>query len=310
MTSSKDVSTAGQEVYPIRTVSTLTGVNSITLRAWERRYGLIRPTRTPTGHRVYTRTDIDTVHRVLALMEEGVAIGHMREALTVVEEPAPQTSDAGPWTQARANMVAAISQFDEARLEVLYNDLLALHTIERVTYALLLPLLAELGERWTAEHPGGIAEEHFFGVFLRNKIGARLHHRSRIAQGPKLLAACLPGEHHEVGLLLFALAAHEYGYRVVLFGANMPLEQLSYVARRAQAQGIVLSGSIEPGSKLFSDELPALVREAAIPVIVGGQTSVRHRDELVSAGATPLGVDIGTGLRLLQSLIPTLEGKR
>jgi DNA-binding transcriptional MerR regulator/methylmalonyl-CoA mutase cobalamin-binding subunit len=308
MTTTTDVASTGQEVYPIRTVSTLTGVNPITLRAWERRYGLVRPTRTATGHRVYTRADIDTVHRVLALMEEGVAIGHMREALSVVALSIPETSEAGPWTQARAHMVAAIAQFDEARLEVLYNDLLALHTIERVTYSLLLPLLAELGERWT-EHPGGIAEEHFFGVFLRNKIGARLHHRSRIAQGPKLLAACLPGEHHEIGLLLFALAAHEHGYRVVLFGANMPLAQLSYAARRAQAQGIVLSGSIEPGAKLFAEELPTLVRDAAIPVIVGGQTSVRHRDELIAAGATPLGTDIGAGLKLLRSLIPTLESQ-
>jgi DNA-binding transcriptional MerR regulator/methylmalonyl-CoA mutase cobalamin-binding subunit len=300
--------TAGQEVYPIRTVSTLTGVNPITLRAWERRYGLIQPTRTPTGHRVYTRTDIDTVHRVLALMEEGVAIGHMREALMAVLEPASPAADTGPWTQARAQMVAAIAQFDEARLEVLYNDLLALHTIERVTHSLLLPLLVELGERW-GDHPGGIAEEHFFGVFLRNKIGARLHHRSRLARGPKLLAACLPGEFHEIGMLLFALAAHEHGYRVVLFGANMPLAQLGYAARRAQAQGIVLSGSVEPSTQLFTEELPDLVRDTAIPVIVGGHTSVRHRDKLIAAGATPLGTDIGTGLKLLRSLIPTLESQ-
>lgn len=300
--------TAGQEVYPIRTVSTLTGVNPITLRAWERRYGLIQPTRTATGHRVYTRGDIDTVHRVLALMDEGVAIGRMREALTVEDEPAPPSSDTGPWVQARAQMVAAIAQFDEARLEVLYNDLLALHTIERVTHSLLLPLLVELGERW-GDHPGGIAEEHFFGVFLRNKIGARLHHRSRLAQGPKLLAACLPGEYHEIGMLLFSLAAHEHGYRVVLFGANMPLAQLGYAARRAQAQGIVLSGSVEPGAQLFTEELPDLVRDTAVPVVVGGQTSIRHRDALIAAGATPLGTDIGAGLKLLRSLIPTLESQ-
>lgn len=286
-----------QEFFPIRTVSTLTGVNPITLRAWERRHGLIRPTRTATGHRVYTRADIDTVHRILALVDSGVTIGHVREAL-VAQARAPSTTDDGPWDRARAQMVDAISRFDEARLETLYNELLAVHAIEEVTARLLLPLLVELGQRWD-NHPGGIAEEHFFGLYMRIKLGARLHHRSRAVVGPKLLAACLPGEHHEIGLLLFALAAHEQGYHMVLLGANMPLDQLTYAARRAQAAGIVLSGSIEAPHALHAEALPTLVRDAAIPVFVGGPTSVRQHDELRAAGAIPLGTDITSGLRQL-----------
>ena len=72
---------ADTEFYPIRTVSTLTGVNAITLRAWERRYGLIKPVRTDSGHRVYTRTDIDNIHRIVALLDKGVAISQVRHAL-------------------------------------------------------------------------------------------------------------------------------------------------------------------------------------------------------------------------------------
>lgn len=295
-----------QEFFPIRTVSTLTGVNPITLRAWERRHGLIRPTRTATGHRVYTRADIDAVHRILALVDSGVAIGHVSEALAAQARPAPPADDAGPWLRARAQMVDAISRFDEAGLEALYNELLAVHTIERVTTHLLLPLLVELGERWD-NHPGGIAEEHFFGLYMRIKLGARLHHRSRAATGPKLLVACLPGEHHEIGLLLFALAAHEQGYRLVLLGANMPLDQLAYAARRTQADGIVLSGSIEAPASLHAEALPALVCDAAIPVFVGGQTAVRQRSELQAAGAIPLGSHIGDGLRQLQTTLNPSE---
>jgi len=70
-----------RETYPIRTVSSLTGVNAITLRAWERRYGLIKPVRTPSGHRLYTRTDIDMIHRIVALLDKGIAIGQVRTAL-------------------------------------------------------------------------------------------------------------------------------------------------------------------------------------------------------------------------------------
>jgi DNA-binding transcriptional MerR regulator/methylmalonyl-CoA mutase cobalamin-binding subunit len=293
-----------QEFFPIRTVSTLTGVNPITLRAWERRHGLIRPTRTATGHRVYTHADIDTVRRILALVDSGVTIGHVSEAMAAQARTAPAT-DEGPWVRARAQMVDAISRFDEARLETLYNELLAVHAIEEVTARLLLPLLVDLGQRWD-NHPGGIAEEHFFGLYMRIKLGARLHHRSRAMVGPKLVAACLPGEHHEIGLLLFALAAHEQGYRMVLLGANMPLDQLAYAARRTQAAGIVLSGSIEVPASLHAQALPTLVRDAAVPVFIGGPTSVHQEQELRAAGAIPLGTDITQGLHELHlTLNPT-----
>lgn len=287
-----------QEFFPIRTVSTLTGVNPITLRAWERRHGLIRPTRTATGHRAYTRADIDTVRRILALVGTGVTIGHVSEALAA-QALSPAAVDERPWVRARAQMVDAISRFDEARLETLYNELLAVHAIEEVTARLLLPLLVDLGQRWNNSHPGSIAEEHFFGMYMRIKLGARLHHRSRAVVGPKLVAACLPGEHHEIGLLLFALAAHEQGYRMVLLGANMPLDQLIYAAQHTQAAGIVLSGSIEAPASLHAEALPALVRDAAVPVFVGGPTSVYQQQELHAAGAIPLGSDITSGLRQL-----------
>jgi len=304
MTARRSAQPGDAELYPIRTVATLTGVNPITLRAWERRYGLVKPTRTASGHRLYTRADIDTVHRILSLMENGIAIGRVRDALPESEAPAA-APDGGPWAGLRARITAAIAQFDEERLEEIYSELLALHPIERVTREVLLPLLAELGERWRT-HTGGIAEEHFFAMYLRNKLGARIHHRSRAATGPRLLAACLPGEQHEIGLLLFALAAHERGYRLVLLGADMPLAELGYAARRAQAEAIVLSGSIEPGAGLLAHELPGLVRSAGVPVFVGGRTSVRARDEIVAAGAEPLGADIASGLRRLgEALSPS-----
>ena len=62
----------------------------------------------------------------------------------------------------------------------------------------------------------------FFSLYLRNMFGARFHHRNRNNSGPKLLAACLPGEQHGVGGLLFVLATQEQGYRLVLLGVDMP----------------------------------------------------------------------------------------
>jgi len=290
--------------FPIRTVASLTGVQPVTLRAWERRYGLIRPTRTASGHRLYTQAQIDLINRVLGLLDKGIPISQVGAALDAAVEPDSQREPhAGPWQRYLERMVSAITRFDENGLEEAYNDALSLYPVNMVTRRLLLPLLSALGARWeTAE--GSVAEEHFFGVYLRNKLGARFHHRARGNNGPRLLLACLPGELHEIGALLFALAAHDHGYRVILLGANTPLEDLPAVVRRAEIDVIVLSGSIEPEPDLLGARLAKLAIEARIPVCVGGLTSVRYRDAIVAAGATPLGADIEPGLRRLREIVP------
>ncbi|MBV8742827.1 MAG: MerR family transcriptional regulator, partial [Sinobacteraceae bacterium] len=74
-------SASSAERFPIRTVAALTGVKPITLRAWERRYGVIRPARTRTGHRLYSHGDIEQIRRVLALLDRGIQISRVRQAL-------------------------------------------------------------------------------------------------------------------------------------------------------------------------------------------------------------------------------------
>lgn len=286
------------ERYPIRTVSTLTGVNPVTLRAWERRYGLIKPKRTAKGHRLYTREDIELINQVVTLLDRGLSISQVRTALRSRKQPeglAPK--DAEPWRRYRERIIAAVTRFDEDAIEETYNNALSLYPVDIVTRRLLLPLLKELGDRWESAE-GSVAEEHFLGVYLRNKLGARFHHRSRNTSGPKLLLACMAGEQHEIGLLLFALSAHDRGYRLVLLGPNMPLAELSLAAKRSASDAIALSGSIEPAPEVLN-ELAALVEVTGLPVFVGGATSIRHRDALINAGAIPLGQDIQQGLRRL-----------
>jgi DNA-binding transcriptional MerR regulator/methylmalonyl-CoA mutase cobalamin-binding subunit len=282
-------------VFPIRTVAALTGINPITLRAWERRYGLIEPQRTASGRRMYTQSDIDTLQRALALVQRGVAIGRARDALRGAAPAAAASRSGTPWAQQRARMLQAIERFDERALDEVYDELLALHPIERVTRDALLPLLIELGQRW-GQRIGGVAEEHFLSVYLRNKLGARFHHRSANTGGPKLIVACLPGEHHEVGAFLFALSAHERGYQLVLLGADMPLAELAYAARRTQARALVLSGTGAAIADTAGAQMAQLVVAAQVPVFVGGPVSVHQRDRLVAAGSVPLGTDIDAAL--------------
>lgn len=291
-------STAGLELFPIRTVSTLTGVNSITLRAWERRYGLVQPIRTPTGHRLYRQDEIDLIHRVVAFLEKGISISQVRKALEreSQEEGSPNKPEDQLWLRLRQRMSTALIRLDEEALDQIYNEALGLASVDRVTQDLLMPLLRELGRR-SETGAGSPAEEAFFGMYLRNKLGARMHHRTHRSSCPRFLGACMPGEYRETELLLFALAAHEAGLSPVLLGTNTPLAELGAAAQRGRCKAIVLSGSNPAESRWPSDELPRLCSAANVPVFIAGSVSLRYRDELVAVGAVPLGNDLASGTR-------------
>jgi DNA-binding transcriptional MerR regulator/methylmalonyl-CoA mutase cobalamin-binding subunit len=284
---------------PIRTVSSLTGVNSVTLRAWERRYDLIKPVRTPKGHRLYTMADVDLIQQVVDLLDNGMSIGQVRQVLDTGRsrsepEPAPMPED--PWLRDHQRLLNAITQFDESVLNDIYQDALSLYPVDVVTTRLTVPMLRELGTRWVSG-VGSIAEEHFFSVFLRNKLGARFHHLSRNRRGPRLLTACLPGEQHEVGILLFALAALDWNYRVLLLGPNTPLTELPTVVTRAANAAIVLSGSVTIEMATIADELAQLCRTVAVPVFVGGSLTRCASEDLSATGAIVLSEDLSVALR-------------
>ena len=293
-----------QGLIPIRTVSSLTGVNSVTLRAWERRYDLIKPVRTPKGHRLYTMADVALIQQVVALLDNGMSIGQVRYVLDAdAINPDPATSnepDADLWGHYQRRLLQAIAAFDDRVLNDLYTEILSLYPVDIVTSRLIVPLLRELGERWV-QGTGSIAQEHFFSVFLRNKLGARFHHLNRTPQGPKLLAACLPDEQHEVGLLLFALAALDRDYSIVLLGSNTPLAELPAVVARAAVQAIVLAGSAN--TVTITEELQPLCQTIKIPVFIGGQVASRQTDVIHAAGAIPLEEDLGLALRQIDRML-------
>jgi DNA-binding transcriptional MerR regulator/methylmalonyl-CoA mutase cobalamin-binding subunit len=297
-------------LYPIRTVSGLTGVQAVTLRAWERRYNLIRPRRTPKGHRLYSRQDIERIQRVVELLGRGLAISQIAPLLEPAQSAPPtpgQEAREDAWARYRRRLLEAIETFDEPALEAAYNDVLSLYPADLVNTRLSKPLLVELGERWK-QRPAGIAEEHFYSVYLRNKIGARIHHLNSRSQGPRLLLACLPGEYHEIGLLLFAMAAASHGYRVLILGANLPLEQIPSALATQPCAAVVLSSSTRLTRKgMYTEELPALLAKIGTPVLVGGSQSELSRREIEAAGAIVAGE---THQQALQVLAATLADAR
>lgn len=293
-------------LFPIRTVSSLTNVNSITLRAWESRYGLINPERKSSGHRLYTQADIDMINRVVALLDRGIRIGQVKAELSRQGSPvtAQEANSQDIWQKQINHMLAAVIRFDEIALDESYTEMLSIHPVKVVTERLLNPLLRQLGARWE-EMTGSIAEEHFFGFYLRSKLGARLHHSIRHNHGPILLLACLPGDQHEIGLLLLALAAIDQRYRTIILGADMPLESLAQVAQKSASSAIVLSCTVQPSSEVFKNQLPALVTLASVPVIVGGPGSVVANTVIERAGAMVCGANIEVGIAKIGEFLNT-----
>ena len=298
----EDEQSAG--LFPIRTVSELTGVNSITLRAWESRYGLIEPIRKASGHRLYTQEHIDLINRVVGLLDRGMRIGQVKAEVLAGDNSDDSDSSLEDerqnyWRRYINGMIAAIIRFDERALERTYSDALSHYPVRLVTEKLLSPVLKEVGERW-ASGQGSIAEEHFFGFYLRNKLGARFHHRSQSQSGPKLLMACLPGDLHEIGLLLFALDACDHGFQTILLGANMPLDEFPDAVKKTESDALVLSGTIEPGGEVISRSLPRLVEKLDVPVFVGGNVVASNFDDLKKTGVLLIGTDIDMGIKQIK----------
>ena len=292
------------ERFPIRTVSELTGVNSVTLRAWERRYGLIKPKRTPKGHRLYTRDDIRLIQEILERLATGASIGQI--AREILDNAVPDDGDLDAWLKYSRRMIDAIVNFDDKALDAVYNDAMSLYPVDVVTIRLILPLLKELGSRWEKQ-TGSVAEEHFFSVYLRNKLGARFHHQNMKNTGPKLIVACLQGEHHEFGLLLFALMALGKGYQIILLGADLPTGDLHHVAARTDSEGIVLSGSASLACEALYEDILDLTEAVSIPVFIGGDLANSCRDDLSRTGVHLLGHDLQTSLYMITSTLNNAE---
>ena len=293
-----------EALFPIRTVSALTNVNSITLRAWESRYGLINPVRKSSGHRLYSQADVDIINRTVALLERGIRMAQVKAELS--RQGSPVTSQEANaqdvWQKHINHMLSAVISFDESELDESYTEMLSIHPAKVVTARLLNPLFKQLGARWN-NMTGSIAEEHFFGFYLRTKLGARHHHRIRHPQGPCLLLACLPGDQHEIGLLLLALAANERHFRTVILGADMPLEELSKAATKSGCMALVLSGTIQPAPEVFKKQLPKLVTASKVPVFVGGPCSLASSSIIESAGALVCGADVEIGLTKIEKVL-------
>jgi MerR family transcriptional regulator, light-induced transcriptional regulator len=236
--------------YQIHEVAELTGLATARLRAWERRYDVVRPRRQPNGYRAYTADQVALLRAFAWLIEDGERIGDLaarprEEVLSRVES---RSLDGSP----TAALLDAVRSFDRGRLEGLVAHQLALRGLRAFAEEVVIPLARSVGDEWAlGKIP--IAAEHLASEVVLHALKGGL--RTSRDSGPLVVGACLPGERHEWGFLATLAVAQENGWRIHYLGADLPVEQMMEAAWRLRPRGVAFSGS-DPS--LVRSILPAL----------------------------------------------------
>jgi DNA-binding transcriptional MerR regulator len=245
----------------IGAVAERTGVSPELLRAWEPRYGLLRPTRSGGGFRLYTDAD---VHRVKSMRD------HLGQGLSAAQ--AARLALAGPPAAApvvdgaAAALVDRLEQFDEPGAQALLDALLGSLTLESVLRDAVLPALATIGERWERGE-ATVAQEHFASALLRGRL-LGLARRWSAGGGPHALLACAPGEQHDLGLIAFGLALRGEGWRITHLGPDTPIETIADAAWELMPDAVVIAATLPGRIDAVRVRLAALA--TAVRVVLAG----------------------------------------
>jgi MerR family transcriptional regulator, light-induced transcriptional regulator len=273
------------------------GVSPELLRAWEHRYGLLRPTRSPGGFRLYSAADEERISRMRAYQNQGLSAA---EAARLALQASPEESDASRGVVLDGRPLAvALDQFDEQGAHEAFDRALGALTVEALLRDLVIPYLSELGERWEAGE-ASVAQEHFASNFLRGRLLGLARGWGQGA-GPLAILACAPGELHDLPLIAFGLALRGHGWRIAYLGPDTPLDTLADAARTLEPKLVVVSATTARRLTRVRQEVGALAQ--SVPLAIAGAGAKRALAEAV--GATHLPDDPVTEAdRVARSLCP------
>lgn len=286
------------------------GVSADVLRAWERRYGLLSPSRSASGQRLYSLDDERRVQRMRARMAEGysaqvaarMALAQDPREARVAEKrgspaagpeaaigPGPDGGEAltgsgmPPLDALSAELRGGLYEFRDAEANQVLDRLLAAYGIETVVCATVLPLLHEIGDRW-ARNEVTVAQEHFASALLTGRLRALARGWDQ-GTGPRALVACPAGEAHDIGLLCFSLLLRQRGYRISYLGASVPSDSLFDAAERLHPDVVVIAAVRE---EPLWDAYEGLAELAAgYRLVIGGAGASAALGEHLRVGILP-----------------------
>jgi DNA-binding transcriptional MerR regulator len=291
-------------VYTIKEAAIRSGVSIPTLRAWERRYGVVRPLRTESGYRLYDEAAIDRLRVMRDLIADGwgasQAAAHVRDAGAEQALPAPEgistpATAAGRSRRRQRDLVAAARRIDGADLDALLDEAFASVSFERAMADVVFPALAAIGDAW-ARGELDVSGEHAASNAVVRRLARQFDAAGRADGQPRAILGLPPGSHHEIGLLAFAVAARRAGVSIIYLGADVPEASWTASLDRTGAD-LAVVGVPTPRDVPAAERVLATlrVRGRELVAFVGGrgaagvapETGVRALpDDLAAAAAT------------------------
>ncbi len=248
--------------YNIKHVAQQTGILAVTLRAWERRYGMLTPRRSGSNYRLYSERDIamlrwlrrqvDAGLRVQMAVEELHALrqsGKWPEVLPPIESRGPHPPGIQP-SAFSARLFQALAALQEAQAAQVLTQAQAALDVPTLCLEVIVPCLVEIGEAW---HRGQIrsACEHMASAFLRGRLLTLYQAFPVQRRGRRLIVGAAPGERHEIGALILSLLARRAGYRVEYLGPDVELDDLLDFVRTEKPALVCLTATTrEPALRL------------------------------------------------------------
>lgn len=261
-------------LLPIREVARLTGVNPVTLRAWERRYGLVVPQRTGKGHRLYSSDQVKRIQLILSWLNRGVAVGQVAPLLDE-DPPLPAAGAGDDWSALSAHLIDAIARLAERHLDQQFNQAMALYPASTLCERLLLPLLHTLEVRWQV-HPCALVEQAFFHGWLRSKLGLRVYHNNRQSNGAPALLVSAAGQSFDPHLWLCAWLVSDGGRAVEVFDLPLHGRDLAVAVERLNADALLLSVNTVADLEQLRRDLHPL----RVPKLLFGAAVTLHKQAL------------------------------
>ena len=269
--------------YSIKAVALATGLSVETLRAWERRYGIVEPQRDVSGHRMYTGCDVSRLKRLRETTDRGHAIGkiaHLSDAelddlLAARGEEHPHQAGARALAD---RILTATENYDLEACDQAVAMAFALLPVGDVVSEVLTPVLHEVGERW---HRGEftVGQERLVSSAVRRQISGLLNTYNSAAKGATIVFATISGEPHELGILMYAVLAASRKLRARYLGADLPPEEISNFASKVGAAAVAVS-------LVLSENIDLMLRKLAIL-----RTGLPPETEIWIGGAAAFDVD-------------------
>jgi len=278
---------------------------------WERRHGLIKPSRSANRYREYSDEDVALLRFLKEELDRGQTIGALalegRDSLLQrMRTSAPSTfQELKPHSHLLDELIALLDPLDKTRFEQKLNGAVAVIPFEEALQRILLPLQRRIGDLW---HDGrvSIAVEHYVTKLIQQKLFSVMNQLPVHESGPRVLIACPEGESHEIGAQAAAYLAAMRGCLVYYLGPNLPTKELLAFCERTNPDLVLLSLTeirTDSAAREWLHDLEPL--SARWTVSVGGQ-GARAIEHLLRHGKIELLDDLGA----LQSRLMILFSKR